>query len=199
MAQSRNQTNANGFCCCACSPPSTFSFSPPRFPFLTMWDEGEHFGLLVDYSSRWEIPRTLEPMSMEARHYIAVYGSTGISIHDQLASCWHSATHDHAAGGAREISLIMQRSGRSEKITRATQPPLYYFAGKDGCCGLGKAGGFARRLIAICRPLSGAFCSSVRSCGWDISRPKLFSRKVPGATGRPGFARSCLKRPFTPC
>ena len=135
MAQPESNERKWVWLLCLLAAVHVFIFSA-TFPFFNNVDEGSHFDLVVDYS-HGEIPRTLEPMSMEAQHYIAVYGTPEYlyMTNSLLASTQPRTT----LPAMREISLIMQDLA-ARKYYEATQPPLYYLlAGL--CWDLGKAGG----------------------------------------------------------
>ena len=106
---------------CLLAAIHVFIFSA-AFPFFNNVDEGEHFSLLVDYS-HGKIPRTVEPMSAEALHYIAAYGTPEYLYPANPIQPPIQPTK--GLPSARETSLIIQELA-GQKNYEATQPPLYY-------------------------------------------------------------------------
>ena len=66
--------NAAWFCCWACAAAVHVFIFSAAFPFFNTVDEQIHFDLAVKYS-QGHIPRSLEPISVEAIPYAVVYGS----------------------------------------------------------------------------------------------------------------------------
>ncbi len=95
------------------------------FPFFTNVDEPHHFDLVVRYS-RGDIPRKIGPISMEARRYMALYGSPEYfqgpqqyANHKYPAPLWTKPDEAKAA-------LATLASDYAIPNTESSQAPLYY-------------------------------------------------------------------------
>jgi hypothetical protein len=126
MAQPESNERKWVWLLCLLAAVHVFIFSA-AFPFFNNVDEQAHFDLVVKYS-HGEIPRRLEPVSVESAQYIVIYGTTEYLVNPAglPSGQFPPPSWTQPAEKVSQALFANESIWRKVKNWEAAQQPLYY-------------------------------------------------------------------------